>query len=156
MSRLARVISLFSMAVLGFTIAVAGDLDADVEAIKRTALMKNEGVVKLDPQIYAGAFAEDAVVLPPGRAGIEGRAAILEWARGWSSTAKAKIEIDTTIDEVQVMGDWAYVRMTIARTILFPDRDPTNDVVKTIQVHQRQADGSWKIARDIWNAHPSE
>ena len=149
MNRLSWITALFSIAVLGTAVAVADDAEADVEAIKRTALMKNEGVVKLDPEIYAGAFAEDAVVLPPGLTAIEGRAAILEWARGWASTSEVEIEIETIIDEVQVMGDWAFVRMTIPRTIRSPDRDPRNDVVTSFQVHRRQADGSWKIARDI-------
>jgi len=155
MNRLRRIAGFFSIAVLGASVVVAADADADIEAIKRTALMKNEGVVKLDPEIYAGAFAEDAVVLPPGSAAIEGRAAILEWARGWASTTDAEFEVDTTIDEVVVMGDWAFVRMTIARTIRFPDRDPRSDFVKTIQIQRRQADGSWRIARDIWNDHRS-
>jgi ketosteroid isomerase-like protein len=95
-------------------------------------------------------------VLPPGGTALEGRAVILEWARGWASNAEVEIEVDTTIDEVQVMGDWAFVRMTIARTIRRPDQDPRSDIVKTIQVHRRQPDGSWKIARDIWNSHPRQ
>ena len=78
---------------------------------------------------------------------------ILEWAREWASGADVEIEAETTIDEIEIMGDWAFVRATIARTIRVPDQDPRSDIVKTIQVHQRQSDGSWKIARDIWNSH---
>ena len=148
-----RALVFLSILVVGAGVAAAGETATDVEAIKRTALMKTDGVVNMDPETYAGAFAADAVILPPGGPAIEGRSTILAWAEGWASTAGVEIEVDTTFDEIQVMGDWAFVRMTIGRTIRSPEQDPGVDVVKTIQIQRRQADGSWKIARDIWNSH---
>jgi len=148
-----RVLFLIATLIVGAGVAAAGETAADVEAIERTALMKTEGVVNMDPETYAGAFTEDAVILPPGGPAIEGRSTILAWAEGWAANAGVEIEVDSTFDEIQVMGDWAFVRMTIARTIRSPEQDPRMDVVKTIQIQRRQEDGSWKIARDIWNSH---
>jgi len=149
----AQVLVLISSLILGTGVAAAGETAADVEAIRRTASMKLEGVVNMDPETYAGAFAADAVILPPGGPAIEGRSTILAWAEGWASSADVEIEVDTIVDEIEIMGDWAFVRLTIARTIRSPEQDPRVDVVKTIQIHRRQEDGSWKIARDIWNSH---
>jgi len=149
----ARVLVSISILIMAVAGVAAGENEADVEAIRRTAFMKSEGVVNMDPATYAGAFAADAVILPPGAPAIEGRSTILAWAEGWASSADVEIEIDTIVDEIEIMGDWAFVRLTIARTIRSPEQDPRVDVVKTIQIHRRQEDGSWKIARDIWNSH---
>lgn len=134
----------------------ADDASDDAQAIRLTALMKNDAVAELDPAKYAGVFAEDAILLAPGQAALEGRERILEWAKGWASNTDVEVVVNPTVDEIRVLGDWGFVRMTIARTIRFPDRDPRIDVVKTLQIQQRQSDGSWKIARDIWNSHSVE
>ncbi len=149
-------LGIVAMSILVFLTVRCGAGDGDVQAIQQTALAKNDAVVELDPAKYAAVFAEDGILLAPGQPALQGRRKILEWAKRWASTEGTEVALETTVDEIRILGDWAFVRMTIARTIRAPDRDPRNDVVKTIQIQQRQADGSWKIARDIWNSHSAE
>jgi len=58
-------------------------------------------------------------------------------------------------EEVQPAGaEWAFERGTYTIT-LTPKTggDPIRDVGKYITLYQRQADGSWRMARDIWNSN---
>lgn len=51
-------------------------------------------------------------------------------------------------------GDWAYERGSVtivARPPSGEDRPPTRLVAKYIDIWRRQADGTWKVARAIWN-----
>jgi len=69
-------------------------------------------------------------------------------------TDKFRFDQDISIDELIVEGDWAFVRLSFDG-YLRPKSDkesrPLRSVSRHLWVLQRQSDGSWKIARDIWN-----
>lgn len=129
----------------------------DVEAITRTARNLSQAVIEMDAAQYAAQFAEDAVVLPPGRAAVEGRKAIREWADGWAAgTTRVEPEAEPSIDEVRVLGDWAFARTTVEHTIRAADREPRRQFARLLLILERQADGSWKISRYVWNTRLAE
>ena len=58
-----------------------------------------------------------------------------------------------SVDEVQATGDWAFERGRYEITLAPKAGDaPMDDTGKYITIYQRQSNGSWKIARDIWNS----
>ena len=51
-------------------------------------------------------------------------------------------------------GDTTIVRGTYSSSFTVPGTDaPMEDRGKTLNVWKRQADGSWKLHRDIWNSN---
>ena len=50
-------------------------------------------------------------------------------------------------------SDWAYERFSFSRTMTpTGGGEPTTARGKGIHVYRRQSDGSWKLARDLWNS----
>ena len=95
-------------------------------------------------------FTADAVLMVPGGEKLVGQQAIRAWHEtAWQGHTH---ECPGTIDEVQVHGDWAFVRGTFTG-VLTPTSGgtPTQDSGQFINISQRQADDSWKLARVIWN-----
>lgn len=57
-----------------------------------------------------------------------------------------------TPDEIVVAGDWAWARGTIASDVVVKGSDVHHEV-KYVNIYKRQADGSWKIYRAIYNSN---
>lgn len=96
-------------------------------------------------------YAADVAYMPPNAPLLTGREAAMEWA---AATAEAyEIDAEYTGSAVTVAGDWAIERY--AGSFTFTPKAggaPITDTMKGIHVYQRQPDGSWLIAQDIWNA----
>ena len=98
-------------------------------------------------------LTDDAVLMPPNSPPVVGREAI----RTWSEAASAQVRIEDyrpADEELIVAGDWAIRRATFTWTLRL-DADPTviQDAGKFIIVYRREDDGSWRVARDIWNSN---
>ena len=77
-----------------------------------------------------------------------------EAVRSWTQDLVNQFAIQLTInsEEVEVFGDWAFVRTTYT-TALTPKAggEVVEERGKNIWIWKREADGSWKLARNIWN-----
>lgn len=150
---------LFGVASLGLLAACAptrapASTDADVTAIKalneKWAAAQTAGNVEgiLAP------LAADFVLMPPNESAQTGIPA----ARAWVEKLLAQVTFTSgtaALDEVIVSGDWAFARGTFSATSQPKSGgSPTTSATKYALLLRRQADGSWKIARDIWNAAP--
>jgi ketosteroid isomerase-like protein len=58
---------------------------------------------------------------------------------------------------VQVVGDVGIVHYTGEMTAT-PKKGgkPATEIIKGLHIYKRQADGSWKIAQDVWNTDAPE
>jgi len=128
------------------------DYVADAQAIRET----NQRYIELHPQgDVAGLmelYVDDAVLMPPGEAPVVGLSNVqLSWEAFFEELTVE--EAESEIDEVIVFGDWAYSRGHYAETYR-SNKDGTIQVDegKFSGLWQRQEDGSWKIARDMWNS----
>ena len=96
-------------------------------------------------------FTQDAVLMPPGEPNIIGQQAIRAWHEAtWKGT---KYQCSGTVEEVQVFGDWGLARGTFSGVLTPASGAPRRDSGKFLNIVRRQADGSWTIARAIWNAN---
>ena len=93
---------------------------------------------------WVGYFTEDASFLPPNTPIKTGRPAIEAWARSFPPVKELRLEPV----EVVGRGDLAFVRGKYSLTLV----GLAADSGKYIEIWQRQADGSWKLARDIFNS----
>jgi len=100
---------------------------------------------------YFDLFTDDAVWMMPSNF----RDVRVDEARAfYGFTKKFRFDQETAIDELVVMGDWAYVRLTFdgyLRSRTDDTAPPLRSVSRHIWILRRQLDDSWKIARDIWN-----
>jgi len=105
-----------------------------------------------DPAAGAAAYTNDAIVMPPNQSSIEGKQAIKNYLAELSSQLRSS-DFQLSISEFDVQGDTAIVRGTYSSNITVPGMDtPIEDRGKTLNVWKKQADGSWKLHRDIWNS----
>ena len=60
-----------------------------------------------------------------------------------------RIEGTSDIQEIQVMGDWAYLRNHLTMTVTPPGGGKTvRRSGYTLTILRKEADGKWRLARD--------
>lgn len=98
----------------------------------------------------AAEYTEDAMLMPPFRPPVVGRAGVEANYQGLFQQFDS--ELSTEVEEVEIAGDWAFMRGTF-RQQLTPKGGgqaiPAEG--KYLAVVRRQADGSWKFHRDMFN-----
>jgi uncharacterized protein (TIGR02246 family) len=113
-------------------------------AVGRYVDASNQG----DVETLTSLYAEDAVLLPPDHAPIEGRKAIEEfWRQGTDQGLRV-----TTL-RLEVAGDIGYL---IGRYNLPATAKEQADSGKYVMCLKRQRDGAWKLTADIWNSSSNE
>ena len=101
----------------------------------------------------AAAYTDDAILMPPNNSPVRGKQAIEKYLAEIGSQLQAS-NFQLSILEVDVQGDTTIVRGTYSSSFTVPGTDaPMEDRGKTLNVWKRQADGSWKLHRDIWNSN---
>ena len=94
-------------------------------------------------------YTEDTVVMPPNAPPLHGKAALREWAEALPPVT----EFIGKLDEVLCYGDVAVVRGSYEMSMAIPDLpEPMRDVGSFLEVRERQPDGRWLLARDIFNS----
>ena len=101
----------------------------------------------------AAAYTDDSILMPPNHSPVEGKQAIEKYLAEIGSQLQAS-NFQLSILEVDVQGDTTIVRGTYSSSFTVPGTNaPMEDRGKTLNVWKRQADGSWKLHRDIWNSN---
>ena len=124
---------------------------ADEAAIKGVHLRVTRAIREKDAGGLLASFGGDLVVMPPNEPPIVGKAALRSWFL--RLTDEFSIDLDPSVEEVKVTGDLAYERFSFRGTMTpTGGGEPITFGGKGIHVYRRQSDGSWKIARDVWNS----
>ena len=130
-------------------VAEAPSQAEDVAAIK-SGVEQYVAVVG-DASASVALFTDDGVLMPPNEPAVIGKEAMLSYNQAfWGQFTE---ELTLSPEEVEVAGDWAFARGTAAVTYTpKAGGQPTEDTGKWLQIWRRGADGSWKLAHDIWNS----
>ena len=102
-----------------------------------------------DPDRLAALFTEDAILMPMDEPSLSGRKAIRDHYEEFFDQNPSAIELSPL--ETRVAGDWAFERIQVKVTLPDGGRQDRHADVKYLWILQRQPDGSWKIARAIYN-----
>ena len=96
-------------------------------------------------------YTDDAVRMPPNAPAYTGREAIEEAFSGLFEQFSGELTWPT--EEIVVADGWAFHRGTY-RAGLAPvaGDDVIEESGKVIVIFQQQPNGSWKVAREIWNS----
>jgi uncharacterized protein (TIGR02246 family) len=101
---------------------------------------------------YVAMFTKDALWIPPGS---RDRRGLKEIAEGFAEQAShVRIEPSLTAEEVEVMGNFAYVVGTSLATVYPKDGSQSSKLKFRVVWLLQKEDGAWKIAREIWNSKP--
>lgn len=132
--------------------APAGLPDADKAAIQAatdSAEARFNAATKDWNAHVAAYYTEDAVVLAPNMPSVSGRQNIAQFMGSFPAPSN----VNFTVDEVEGHGDLAYVKGTFEMDFTPPGATaPVHDKGKYLEVWKKQADGSWKVAHDMFNS----
>lgn len=130
----------------------AADPAAARSAIEAANARAAEALNKGDIESWLTLYKSDAVVLPPNQPAWRG----IDGMRAGAQAMLNEVAISgaaLNVEDVKVSGDFAVETGTYTMTMT-PKKGgkAMNDRGKYIVVWERQADGSWKAIRDIFNS----
>jgi len=150
---LSTIILAIALAMLSFAISCQKqDTEADIAAIEEIWDNYALGMITGDLDLWMSLYTDDIIKMLPDEPAVFGK----EDLRTSMKPLFDNFTIEMAIynEEVQVAGDWAFSRGTFTAT-LTPKAggEPLYMDGKYLDILERQADGSWKIARDCFNSN---
>lgn len=97
----------------------------------------------------AALYTEDAILMPPNAPAVTGPSAIRDHFASFPPINSFELQVE----EIVGRGDLAYVRGSYSLELAPAGApEPIQDTGKFIEIRRRQPDGSWPLARDIFNS----
>jgi ketosteroid isomerase-like protein len=91
---------------------------------------------------------KDGVLMQAGEPAIRGTDALLAWYK--AAFERISLEFETFYGEVQVGDEWSFASGTYrGRVRSKASGEAVEDTGNFLEIHRRQADGSWKFAYHI-------
>jgi uncharacterized protein (TIGR02246 family) len=129
-------------------------MDADEAAIRSLISTWMDATRAGDTATVLGLMTDDAVFLTPGQPPMD-KAQFAAAAQSQPAAARPEIDARSEIQEIRVLGDWAWVwtRLTVAvRVPGAPERRRAGHTLSIL----RKVNGRWQLARDANMLAPVE
>jgi ketosteroid isomerase-like protein len=97
-------------------------------------------------------YSDDAIVLPPNATGAATKEAIRNVWKDMFASPSLVFSWQPTRVQVGKSGEMAWVRGTYELTMNDASGKPIDDRGKYLEVWEKQTDGNWKCAADMWNS----
>jgi len=97
-----------------------------------------------DVKTVLGLMTDDVVFMVPGREPF-GKETFATASRGLQGM---RMEGTSDIRELQVLGNWAYVRAYLQVAVTTPGSAPVKRAGYTLTILRKEPDGKWRLARD--------
>ena len=128
------------------------DVTADVEAIKDFLDSYTSTIEAGDLDAWVDHLDEDIVAMPPNEATVKGKEVLRQWGQPFFEQFNQEELV--TIKETEVSGNWAFARLPYTLKLTPKGGGETFQANgKAIYIFKRQADGTWKAWRVIWNGN---
>ena len=130
--------------------------DNAAAAIRQLSGKFSSDYIRSDFEAIANAYAEDAVIMPPGRDAIKGRKAIFDFWSGLPKTYRLlihRIEPDTIFVMGNEAHDYGYFFTQSQKE--GEDAGPVLSA-KYYIVWEKDKAGDWKMKMDMWNMRDPE
>ena len=127
------------------------DAVAAKSAIEAQNARFEAAMLKGDTGTMVSTYTSDAIVLPQGMPMARGRGEIAKSFAGMLSQASVS-KFELHLLDLTMAGDHAIETGTYAMTMTPKAGKPIDDVGKYIAIWKKDADGSWKMVRDIFNS----
>jgi uncharacterized protein (TIGR02246 family) len=119
-------------------------MSADEQAIRKLIDDWMEASARGDLDKVLSMMSDDVVFMTAGREPFGKK----EFAAQSAGMKDVKIEGVAKPVEINVLGDWAYLRNHISLTMTHPGGHPVKRAGYTLTILQRQPNGAWVITRD--------
>jgi len=126
----------------------------DVEQ-QKTALMEADHAwaqTTTDPEKLTSYFAADGVLSPQGMPASVGHDAIKQSVTGMMAMPGFALTWEASKADVGASGDLGYTAGSYTVTVNNAAGTPVTEKGKYVTVWKKQADGTWKVEQDIFNA----
>jgi ketosteroid isomerase-like protein len=147
-----RLVLTTGMAIcLGFSVGCqrpAALSEADRTAIRQADANDMKLMNAKDWKGDAALLSEDAIEMPPNQAAVQGKADIQAWEEAFPPFSNFR---EQSL-EIEGQGDLAYDRGTYSMTLTPAGAAPIEDRGKYLTIWRKQADGSWKVLRAMYNS----
>ena len=131
------------------------DLEAARASLRAADAAYTEAALSKNLDAFMAMYEPSAAMYPPGEATAQGTEAIRAVANAFiQDPAFAATFTPGTVD-VSPSGDMGYTLNDATLTFTGPDGKPATERSRDFHVWRRQADASWKVVVDIWNAEPA-
>jgi len=122
---------------------IGGLSAADIAAIRTASGTYVETALSRNSEAWMKVLADDAVFMPPNMEALDTPAKIRAWIDSFprmSMFRLTSLEIDGRVDMAYVRGRYEY------------SVESASDRGKYLEIWRREADGAWRLFRDIWNS----
>jgi len=92
---------------------------------------------------------------PPGEATVTGVDAIGKYVDGFLKDSAFSAVFNPVAVDVSTDGTMGYTLNAADLSFTGPQGKPVTEHLRDFHVWRKQADGSWKLLIDIWNAQPA-
>ncbi len=128
------------------------DLEAEVAALRAAATAYNDAATAKDAAGVVALYDQDAVMLPPNLDIVNGLEGVKGYRFGFITTPGVELRFEILDAEVSSSADMGWTLSLANITISRPDGTVGTELIRDFHVWRKQADGSWKLAVDIWNS----
>jgi uncharacterized protein (TIGR02246 family) len=123
-----------------------------MDEIRKLTARMNELVESGDVDSILDLMTDDVVFLVPDQLPIVGKQTYHDWVSGFQQQYSIKITVNS--QELGMADEWAYEWGTLKETYTpRTSGEPFGLDGKFLRIFQKQSDGSWKIARAMWNSN---
>jgi uncharacterized protein (TIGR02246 family) len=123
--------------------------ETDRNAITSGVASLDQALLARDWSTAASMYTDDGMALAPNTPGAAGRAAVEKLFSGFPKVRSFK----QRVVEIDGHGNLAYARATYETELIPPgSKAPVKDAGKVLAIWRKQPDGSWRVARAIWNS----
>jgi uncharacterized protein (TIGR02246 family) len=116
----------------------------DEVAIRRLVDTWMSATMTGDLATVLGLMTDDVLFLVPGQPPF-GKA---EFATASTRMMDMQIEAASEIQEIQIAGDWAFLRSHIDMTVTPPSGAPVHRSGHALTILRKGVDGKWRLSRD--------
>jgi len=129
------------------TVDSAADRQAIAIATAQFQAAENAG----DVDRFRDFFADDLVMMGPNGPAVTGADSVATLMRVFHNAYSVQVKYDS--EEIVVFGDWAFDR-GVSRYTVTPKAGGAQiqETGKYLYLYHRQADGSWRQSRVMWNS----
>ncbi|HKE45411.1 MAG TPA: SgcJ/EcaC family oxidoreductase [Steroidobacteraceae bacterium] len=122
-------------------------MDRDEQEIRQLVATWMTATKAGDLETVLGLMAEDVVFLVGGQAPMIGKASYATAARAQASGGAPRFEGTSEIQEIKVVGDWAFMWARLSVTVTLPGGGAKRRAGHTLSVLRKER-GRWLLARD--------
>jgi len=95
-------------------------------------------------------YTEDIILMPPYSPEMIGKENVKPFSKNTHNNVA--FDFNYKVEEIIITGDWAFARSTVRGFLISKNKKAAIlDQMKAIHILQKQKNGSWKIARFIFN-----